>query len=195
MRVARSLKLGAAFATASVLGVSAASAFIGGASPSAPPSTRPVAGSDRVGDPVADPADGSSWAVRTYDSVSGANCVELGHVSGGRFGRIDRTGAFAAVPVDEGGTCGDLGVEPVILAINRYPLAGERTARTVLFGVASADVADVEVARGRGASPAHPALDGARGFVLPLEDVVAPTALPVTITLRDGRRLVYDWQE
>lgn len=192
MRVARSLKLGAALATASVLGVSAASAFIGGASSVAPQSTRPVAGSDRVGDSVADPADGSSWAVRTYDSVAGASCVELGHVSGGRFGRIDPDGAFAALAVDEGGTCGDLAVEPVILAINFYPLVGKRTARTVLFGVASADVADVEVARG--ASPAHPALDSTRGFVLPLEDLVAPMALPVTITLRDGRRIVYEWQ-
>src|ERR1044071_3273525 len=103
VRVARSLKLGAAFATASVLGVSAASAVIGGAGASGPQGTRPVAGSDRVGDPVADPADGSSWAVRTYTSVSGASCVELGHVSGARFGRIDPDGAFAAPPVDGSG--------------------------------------------------------------------------------------------
>jgi hypothetical protein len=40
---------------------------------------------------------------------------------------------------------------------------------------------------------AQPVIDSARGFVLPLEGIVGAADLPVTVTLRDGRSISYDW--
>lgn len=194
MRVSRALKTGAAKVATAALGVSAASALV---SPRPAAVTTPslVArpGSVSAGHAVPDPAGGIRWAVRRYVSTSGASCVEAGRVSHGRFGQIRPDGAFSELPVQEGGTCGDLVDEPVLLAINHYPAAGQRPARTVLFGQARPDVASLHVAvRGDAQQPL--ALGGAREFILPLAGALAPTDLQVRVTLNGGQQLTFDWR-
>jgi hypothetical protein len=132
------------------------------------------------------------WAVRTYASTTSGNCVELGRVQDGQFGRLDDDETFHQLPPDDGGTCGDLQSEPVLLAVNTYPANGTQQARTVVFGVASANVATVAVTPKD--EPARQAtLDAARSFVVPILGVVDPTDLPVTVTLRDGHSVSYPW--
>jgi hypothetical protein len=174
--------------------VSAASAVVGTRAAPAPQSAIPVAGSERVGPIAADPAGGLAWALRIYMSTSGGNCVEVGRASAGRFGQIDAGGTFRARPLDEGGTCGDLAAEPVILAVNTYPARAGRDARTVLFGRAAPAVADVLVQRPDGSVQMRPAIGATGGFLLPLAGIIAASDLPVTITLADGRSRSYGWR-
>lgn len=194
MRVSRALRTGAAMVATAAVGVSAASALV---------SPRPASvtahslmarpGSVSAGHAVPDPAGGIPWAVRRYVSTSGASCVEAGRIRGGRFGQIRPDGAFSELPVQEGGTCGDLVGEPVLLAINHYPAAGQRPARTVLFGQARLDVASLHVTV-RGGATRPLALGDAREFILPLAGTLAPTDLPVLVTLDGGRQLTFDWR-
>lgn len=192
-RLTRSLKLAAAILVAAAVGVSAGSAVVGQGVTPTPLSPKPELGSDSIDQTVPDPRAGPGWAVRTYTSTTGAACVELARISQGRFGRIDDGGAFHELPLDEGGTCGDLGAEPIILAVNSYPTGERREARTVLFGRASPTVSDVLVQRS-GSAGAHPAAGVAGGFVLPLAGTMIPRALPTVVTLKDGRRLSFDWK-
>jgi hypothetical protein len=195
VRLTRPVKLGAAALGAAVLGVSAASAVVGGSQEPTPPSQVPVAGSERIGPIVPDPAGGRDWAVRTYTSTSGASCVEVGRVSGGgRFGQEDASGTFHALALDESAVCGDLAAEPVIVAVNSYAARAQHEARTVLFGRATPAVAGVLVQRRDAAVEARPRIGSTGGFVLPLAGRIATSALPVTITLENGRRTVYDWK-
>ena len=194
MRVSRTLKTVAAMVGAAALGVSAASALV---SPTPPTVKRhsPVAlaGSDRAGEAVPDPTGGLPWAVRRYVSTSGGSCVEAGRISDGRFGQIHPDGAFSELPLEQGGTCGDLDAEPVVLAINHYPAAGRRPARTVLFGLVGPDVSALEVTGPDGAR--RPLVAGSGGgFVLPLAGTIAASDLPVRVTLLTGQQLTFDWR-
>ncbi|MDT7801717.1 MAG: hypothetical protein QOI78_5150 [Actinomycetota bacterium] len=193
MRLTRLLKLVAAILVAAAVGVSAASAVVGGQAAPAAQSPEAQAGSDSVDQTAPDPRGGPDWAVRVYTSTTAA-CVELGRVSAGRFGQLDADGSFYGLPLDEGGTCGDLETDPVILAVNRYPAEDGRGARTVLFGQASRGVTDVHVMRGDGTSRAHPGVGPAGGFVLPLAGMMSPTVLPTVVTLSDGRHVSFDWK-
>jgi hypothetical protein len=190
----RTLKTAAAMVATAALGASAASALVTPTpAPVAPRDTVAAPGSDRVGHAVPDPGGGIPWAVRRYLSTSGGSCAEAGRISAGRFGQIQTDGAFSALPLDEGGTCGDLVAEPVLLAINRYPAAAQRPARTVLFGLARSDVVALEVT-----GPARvrrPLVAGIGGdFVLPLAGTIAPTDLPLRVTLLTGQQLTFDWR-
>ena len=194
MRVSRALKTAAAMVAAAAVGVSAASALVS-PTPATVTGHSPVAlpGSERAGHAVPDPAGGIPWAARRYVSTSGGSCVEAGRISDGRFGQIRPDGAFSELPLEQGGTCGDLADEPVLLAINHYPAAGQRPARTVLFGLAGTDVSALEVTGSDGAR--RPLGVGAFGeFVLPLAGTIAPTDLPVRVTLVTGRHLTFDWR-
>ncbi len=194
MRLTRPVKLTAAALASGALGVSAASALVGGAEAPAPQDATPVAGSERLGPIVPDPAGGPRWALRAYTSISGGDCVEIGRMSGERFGQLDADGAFRVLALDAGGTCGDLASEPAIVVLNAYPERAGRAARTVLFGLASPAVGGIVVQRGDGSSGTRPAIGATGGFLLPLAGVIAASALPVTVTLADGRRVVYDWR-
>lgn len=190
----RALKTTAAMVATAALGVSAASALVA-PTPAAVTPHAPAAlpGSARAGQAVPDPGGPIPWAVRRYVSTSGASCAEAGRISDGRFGQIHPDGAFGALPLEQGGTCGDLVTEPVVLAINHYPAAGQRPARTVLFGLARSDVATLEVTGPDGVP--RPLDAGSRGeFVLPLAGTLAPTDLPVRVTLLSGRQLTFDWR-
>jgi hypothetical protein len=193
VRLTHAFKLAAAILVAAAVGVSAASALVGGAVTPTPQSPEPEPGTDSIDQTAPDPRGGPDWAVRVYTSTTGAACVELGRISKGRFGQIDTSGAFYDIPLDAGGTCSDLKTEPVILAVNSYPTGAHRDARTVLFGRASPTVADVLVQRG-GSPGAHPHAGTAGGFILPLVGRVSPSALPTVITLSDGRRMSFDWR-
>lgn len=195
MRLRRPVTLGAAALGAGVLGVAAASVVVGGSPGPTPPSQVPVAGSERIGPIVPDPAGGRDWALRVYRSVSGASCVEVGRMSGGgRFGQEEASGTFHALALDESAVCGDLEAEPVIVAVNSYAARAQREARTVLFGRATPAVARVLVRRRDAGVEARPRIGAAGGFVLPLAGTIAASALPVTIALENGRRVVYDWK-
>lgn len=191
----RALKTAAAMVATGALGVSAASALVSPqpAAMTAAHSLEALSGSDRAGQAVPDPTGAVPWAVRRYVSTSGASCAEAGRISDGRFGQIHPDGGFSELPLEQGGTCGDLVDEPVLLAINHYPAAGQRPARTVLFGLARPDVAALEVTGPDGAR--HPLIAGIAGeFVLPLAGTIAPADLPVRVTLLTGQQLTFDWR-
>jgi hypothetical protein len=194
VRLTRLLKLVAAILVAAAVGVSAASAFVGQGVTPAAQSPEPKPGSDSIDQTAPDPLGGPDWAVRVYTSTTGAACVELGRTSAGRFGQIDARGSFYELPLDEGGTCGDLAVDPVILAVNSYPAGEGRDARTVLFGRASSKVTDVLVMGGDGSSRGHPRTGTVGGFVLPLAGTMSPSVLPTVVTLSDGRHVSFDWK-
>lgn len=79
------------------------------------------------------------------------------------------------------------------MAINRYPALGQRAARTVVFGQATADVTELALTGPDGVE--RRLAKGARGaFILPLAGALKPTDLPVQITLRNGQRLTFDWR-
>jgi hypothetical protein len=194
VRLSRALKMTAAMVATAALGVSAASALVTRTPATVTPRT-PVAlpGSDRAGQAAPDPGGGIPWAVRRYVSTSGASCAEAGRISDGRFGQIHPDGAFNALALEQGGACGDLVAEPVLLAINHYPAAGQRPARTVLFGLARSDVSALEVTGPDGVR--RPLVAGVGGeFVLPLAGTIAPTAVPVRVTLLTGQQLTFDWR-
>jgi hypothetical protein len=193
VRLTRGVKLAGGGLAAAALGVSAGSAVVGISTVRAPESSVPVAGSERIGPTAPDPIAGPAWALRVYASTSGGSCVQVGRISRGRFGQIDEAGAFRALPLEPSGACGDLAAEPVIVAIDAYPARVERDARTVLYGRASADVIGVLVHRRAGSLPARPAIGATGGFLLPLAGTIAPSELPLTITLADGRMRIYDW--
>jgi hypothetical protein len=194
VRLTRSLKLtGAAFACGA-LGVSAASALVDAPAAPVPQDSTPVAGSERLGPIASDPAGGLEWVLRAYTSTSGGACVEVGRIRGQRFGQLDADGAFRSLPLDAGGTCGDLSAEPAIVALNAYPARAGRAARTVLFGVTSPAVGGITVQRRDGSSGSQPAIGVTGGFLLPLAGTIAASELPVTVTLADGRRVIRDWR-
>lgn len=193
MRLTRALKLVAAILVTAPLGVTAASAFVPhGVAPTLQDPV-PVPGTSSLDQATPDPAGGPEWTVRLSDSTTGGECVEPGREIDERFGSIDPDGVFHQLPLDQGGTCGDVSKEPVILAINAYPAGNDRPARTVLFGVASGDVARISVARPGGSATVHPGTGSRGGFLLALAGTIAPQELPVTITLRDGRQIEYPW--
>jgi len=194
VRLTGPVKTGAAMVATAAIGVSAASAFVG-PPPAVVTPRSPVAqpGSDRIDQTRPDPGSGLDWGVRSYASTSGASCTEVGRMSAGRFGHIRADGSFEPAAVREGGTCGNLAVEPVVLAINHYPATARDAPRTVLFGRARPDVAAIRVTGPDGTE--RPLVAGAAGgFVLPLAGAVAPTALPVQVTLTDGQSQTFDWR-
>lgn len=193
MRLTPALKTVAAIVATAVLGVSAASAFVGPSAQSpAPPSPVALPGSEQIGQIAQDPGPGLPWAVRSYVSTSGSSCVEAGRMENGRFGQVDAGQVFRETPAEQAGSCADLAEDPVLLAINHYPAGEQRAPRTVLFGQARADVTDVAVSGPGGPERLLRGVTGA--FILPLAGTLAPTELPVQVTLLDGRRLTFDWR-
>lgn len=193
MRLTRTVKTAAALVATALLGVSAASAFVGSPAPSVPQSPVARPGTDRIEQIAQDPEAGLQWAVRSYVSASGASCAEAGRLKSGRFGQVDGTQAFREAPAQEAGTCADLRQEPLLLAVNHYPAGEGRAARTVLFGHAGPDVVDL-VVTGPGGAERRLARGAGGGFILVLAGALAPTDLPVRITLVGGAQRTFDWR-
>ncbi|HEX8103883.1 MAG TPA: hypothetical protein VF533_14800 [Solirubrobacteraceae bacterium] len=197
MAALRFLGIAAAVLAATLAGVAAASALTGTASQSEPPPAAeqfvPRDGTTRVTPGAADPDGGPRWGVRTYTSREGQSCVEVGRVTpGGRYGRLEANGEVAELPSAPSGVCGDLDVDPVILAINTRAARGGLPARTVLYGQAAPDVEAMTAgAPGRAAAPV--ALTGERTFVVVAEGIHEASEFPVDVRTRDGEVTRYRW--
>lgn len=197
MSVRRILTLALAVLAATIGGVAAASALTGGAAQddtsAAPPELAPRDGTTRVTPGAADPAGGPQWAVRTYQSKSGNDCVEVGRLSpAGRYGRLEADGRVTELPSAPSGVCGDTTTDPVVLAVDARPEREGVPARTVLYGYARPDVESVSAgAPGRAMQPLE--LSGDRTFVLVTEGVHSASEFPVDVRTRDGRLEPYRW--
>jgi len=114
---------------------------------------KPVTGSHRLGTDVADTNGEAPWTVRRYRGKTGLDCYELGQHSDGQFGRTWQ-GHFSATADDQpSGTCGDLQAAPAGVLVTMYGRGngGRSVDRSVLYGIATADVTSV-VADGPGES-------------------------------------------
>jgi hypothetical protein len=181
-------QLVASGAAAAALGVGSASALLpsrtGGDTLGGPedlqPSDQPVTIAAQRPDPVGGP----DWAVRIYQSQTGLTCPEAGRSDGTDFGALHADGTTVdPLPVEAAGSCGDLGSAPVIFATNHYA----SPPRTVVFGVASADVASVAVTGPDGDT----ALPLDRGAFLFAHDGVAFDGHELVVTLRDATTVRY----
>jgi hypothetical protein len=128
-------------------GVTAASAFVphaGGDTLGGPQSVQPDGNGSTLAARTPDPRGGPGWAVQLYRSQTGAICPQAGRIShDGQFGRVDGNGSFVALDVQAAGACTDLEKTSAAIAVNRYPAAGQRPARAVVFGVAAPTVTEL----------------------------------------------------
>ena len=183
------LRLAGLLLIAIAVGVFLASAVVPAAEPPKPPSLDAVPGSETISDTAADPDGGAPWALRLYTSTSGAACSELGRLDHGTFGTIDQNGVFSPVPLEDGGTCGDLHAEPAVIAVNRYPETVRRPGRTVVFGQVAQNVTAITVTSAGGMATAASGAQG--GFLAPMEGDDLVSALSVTITFDDKTTHTY----
>lgn len=189
MRCARMLVVLACTA-ASVAGLATGSvATEQTSSPSRPPVVvTATPGTADIGARTRDPEGGPDWAVRTYASVGGDPCVEVGRTDGRNFGRANGRGEIEHQPAEQQGTCAARSQRPMQVVISRYA-APERT---VVFGQAAQEVARITVARNGGAIEVPL---GKRGtFLLVMRGVLAAGELPVTAYLSDGSTYAEDWR-
>jgi hypothetical protein len=193
MRLKRFTAVLAGSVAAAVLGVAAASAVTGATKEDAPPSVKAKPGSAKVGARHPDPGGGSPWAVRRYTSTSDAACAEAGRYDGRDFGATDQQGDVENQPADEAGVCSDLTEDPAVIAINQIGARDGQDARTVVFGVAGADVVAVRFAEGA-QSRQEIELDGERTFAVVIDGLVDPASLPVELELADGSVVTQTWE-
>ena len=173
-----------AMAFAVVGGVAVASALL-----PTPPSlvgqeaSEPAGTSFVLGPVVADPSNGPNWTVRTYPSKTDWTCAETGRTDGKDFGRVGPDDEIVALELPELGSCADLDEENVAIWVNHYPASDDGSARAVIFGATSTDVARVALTLD-GSTNDLPVTRGA--FI----DVLAKSALGdgavLTVTLADG---------
>jgi hypothetical protein len=189
----RRMKFLMALVVAIVAGVAGASVVMGSTDPSVPPgpaALQPDGTGAVLAATASDPDGGAArgatparWAVRVYRSETGATCPDVNRTVGGDFGRVDGDGSFHPLALDSAGACVDLTAQnPYELVLRHMPATGERGARAIVFGVATAGVASITLTVD-GAVQDVPVANGA--FVAPLtEDEVGEAA--VTVTLADG---------
>lgn len=189
MRRAPILAFMACLAT-SVAGVATASVLTDHASPpSAPPADLTATpGTDGTGARTRDPVGGPDWAVRTYTSLGGQSCIEVGRTDGRNFGRANERGEVQHQPAQQQGTCAAKSAAPVQIAVNRYA----DPQRTVVFGQASDDVVRISVGRPDGERDVP--VGERQTFVLVVRGVVPPAELPITAHLSDGSAYQEDWR-
>jgi hypothetical protein len=174
----RRMKFLMALVVAIVAGVAGASVVMGSTDPSVPPGPAAL-----QPDGTARGATPARWAVRVYRSETGATCPDVNRTVGGEFGRVDGDGSFHPLALDSAGACVDLTAQnPYELVLRHMPATGERGARAIVFGVATAGVTSIALTVD-GAVQDVPVANGA--FVAPLtEDEVGEAS--VTVTLADG---------
>jgi hypothetical protein len=147
------------------------------------------AGSVETGSPLADPRGGPSWAVRVLDGETSMRCIVAGRVQGSAFGPVDAKGRVQDSGTVTRGSCADPQAEPLQIALARYPQTAGTGARSVLFGVASAEVKSVEVVTPGVQGPVT--LDAARTFLVVSEGLTSPGESTVEVTLTDGTTRSY----
>lgn len=145
------LAVAASLVAAVLVGVAGATVF--NKPPAAPisrdasrpaPNPRPEIGAttaDRHGD------SGMPWAIRTYDSLTGWRCAQLGHSDGTNFGRAEPGRELQPLGIPELGSCADISDSGYFFWVTHYPATPERDAVAVIFGIVAAG-ASVSLARG-----------------------------------------------
>ena len=173
-----------ALPVAAALGVAGASVVTAGRAADPAPGGGPIVGAVQRGSVAADPAGGPPWAVRTYETQAGLQCAAAARTDGTAFGPADRAGRVRDVDPALMGSCDDP-AEPLLLVLAQYADAPGAGARSVLFGVAGANVARILADDGSG-RPRALAPDAARTFLLVREGLSATGSWTVAATLRDG---------
>lgn len=137
-----------------------------------------VRGSDSV-DRVVRDARGRDWGVTVFKAKNGQTCAARGRLVGGKVGTINpRTGEFAAYPIEDGASCGDLSEIPAGVQVG-FDAGGP----TTVHGIAGPTVRTVTVTVG-GETRELP-LGPRGGFLAILPEGTAIEAVKVTATLKD----------
>jgi hypothetical protein len=191
VRVKRNLAIVASLPLAAAAGVASASVVTAGAPAGLPPLGRDPARavSQALGAPVADPRRGPPWAVRILADPAGSRCIEVGRVAGAAFGPADAAGRVVDTAPLVTGSCTDPGREPLQVALAQYADAAGDGPRSVLFGVADASVASVQIVSAQGTRKV--ALDASRTFVVIRDGLSGEGSWSVVVTLRDATSRTY----
>ena len=120
---------------------------------------------------TADPDGGPPWVVRLFANAAGRECVQVGRLRAGEFGRVQR-GRFRALPASAPATCAARGARGPLIVAERHGIAE----RTVVFGV-GVDRAAVDVRFGDRRRRVRPVGFGA--FVAVFEGVDVDAAVVV----------------
>jgi hypothetical protein len=188
--VRRRISIALALVLAIVAGIASASVVSSGtASEPLPARDELPAGSVETGAPNADPRGGPPWAVRVLDGDTSTRCIMAGRVEGNAFGPLDRSGHVADSGAVPRGSCADPADGPLQVALARYADTAGTGARSVLFGVASANVTSVAVDAPGVTGPVT--LDATRTFLVVSEGLTPPDACNVEVTLTDGTTRSY----
>jgi hypothetical protein len=183
------------FAVATILtaaaGVASASAFrVGAYEPPLPDPVEPFgAPPGQIGETVADPAGGPPWAVRITPTPAGKRCITVGRTDGVAFGPVNAAGEIVGTGPSFSGSCAEPAAEPLQVAVARYADVAGAGARTVLFGVADAEVISVAVTHAGIADSLVPGLY--RTFLVVREGLSDDEPWNVTVTLVDGTERSY----
>lgn len=180
------LPLAVAILLAGAAGVASASAFRIGAyqPPTEDPAEPGGAPLGQLGESVPDPRGGPRWAVRITPTPLGRRCVTVGRTDGAAFGPVNAAGVILDTGPSFSGSCAQPGDEPVQVAVARYPGTAASSARTVLFGVAEAEVTSITVTHAGATTPVVP--DGYGTFLLVRDGEPDDELWAVTVTLTDG---------
>lgn len=135
----------------------------------APPEAVPVASTMRLaGVPAADPGGLPAWDVRVSRSRTGEICTAVGQVVDGQFGIVGLDHQFRALPLGAADACGARPKADEVQVGARAAVGrGDMTPRTLIVGVAGADVTQVALLRGARSTPLP--LGRGRAFVAALE--------------------------
>jgi hypothetical protein len=187
----RRLTLTAAMLLAVVGGVAGASVVSGAVEGNTPgdAATEETAVSDVRGAPTADPRGGPPWAVRILDGDSDRRCITVGRTDGRRFGPVDADGRVVDTDAVITGACADPAADPLQLAVAGYGDSGGQGPRSVLFGIAAANIRSILVTGPSGPKLVTP--DADRTFAIVAEGDLPATVWTVTVTLVDGAIRVY----
>lgn len=128
------------------------------------------------------------WAVRLYRSEEGRDCLMVGELAGGRFGRTVR-GQFVPAPPDvPGDTCANWDHAPLGVAVALHQRGagyGEAVDRSVLYGLADASVASITTIDDDG-TQREAAIGPRRTFVLAFDGKRDLSDMTVRVAYRDG---------
>jgi hypothetical protein len=159
---------------------------------------QPVTGRDELpsgdvqtGETVPDPQGGLPWAVRIFDGETSERCIVAGRTNGTAFGPVDASGEIHDRGDVASGSCIDPEDEPAQVAVMRFADTGGTGPRSVLYGVAAANVTSVEVVAPGVSGPVT--LDSRRTFLVVSDGLTAEGASSVEVVLSDGTTRSYQF--
>jgi hypothetical protein len=137
-----------------------------------------------------DPHGGPAWRVRLAHTKAGRVCYASGRVVNDKFGELDRGGAFNEAPLDGVGVCGNFTPPVDFSVLSGSSGSGANDAITVVTGIASTDVSNVEIHALGQAIDQAPSAEGA--FIGAFAGTVDTSNLPVvTATMPDGSQQTF----